>query len=214
MPSEAQPDRGNFLQRNLIIVLVFVLIAVIPLLWIFGNTTELTPDRSDIVMTSALCLGVATGAGFSVLIAIVKPASRYSTTVTAIAFFFVGLIMGTLMGMTLVGEAFQFIDFSGPNLRHGVEEFAIRRAYRTHGKGACSHIQLRDYFGDFCIDPREYKVVFGDTDDTRSSGYCLRAYTEQNDTAIRIMHSSSWAFRPGAIVRCPGPSGKSQTFTR
>jgi hypothetical protein len=194
------------MQRNLIIVLVFAMIAVIPLLWIFGNTTELSPDRSDVVMTSALCLGVATGAGFSVLIAIVEPASRSSTTVTAIAFFFVGLIMGTLMGMTLVGEAFQLIDFSGPNLRRGVEEFAIARAYRTHGKNACSNIQLRDYFGDFCINPPEYKAVFGDIDDTPSSGYCLRADTERNGTAIRIMHSSSWAFRPGAVVRCPDPS--------
>lgn len=206
MPSEVGPDQGGFMQRNLIIVLVFAPIAVIPLLWIFGNTTELSPDRSDVVMTSALCLGLATGVGFSVLIAIVKPASRSSTTVTAIAFFFVGLIMGTLMGMTLVGEAFQLIDFSGPHLRRGVEEFAIARAYRTHGKNGCSHIQLRDYFGDFCINPREYKVVFGDVDDTPSSGYCLRVNAERNGTAIRIMHSSSWAFRPGAVVSCPGPS--------
>lgn len=202
MPSEVEPDQGSFIQRNLIIVLVFALIAAIPLLWIFGNTTELLPDRSDVVMTSALCLGVATGAGFSVLIGIIKPASRSSTTITAIAFFFVGLIMGTLIGMTLMDEAFQLIDFSGPDLRRGVEEFAIARAYRTHGKNACSHIQLRDYFGDFCINPREYKGVFGDIDDTPSSGYCLHADTERNDTAIRIMHSSSWAFRPGAVVRC------------
>lgn len=205
MPSRVEIDRGSFIQRNLIIVLVFALIAVIPLLWISGNTTELYPDRSDVVVTSALCLGVAIGVGFSVLIAIVKPVSRSSTTVTAIAFFFVGLIMGTLMGMTLVGEAFELIDFSGPNLRRGVEDFAIARAYRTHGKNGCSHVQLRDYFGDFCINPQEYKVVFGDIDDARSSGYCLRADAERNGTAIRIMHSSSWAFRPGAVVRCPGP---------
>jgi len=204
--SKHEAVRGSFIQRSLIIVLVFAMIAVVPLMWIFGNTTELNPDHSNVVMTSALCLGVATGIGFSLLIAIVRPASRSSTTVTAVAFFFVGLIMGTLLGMTLVGEAFQLIDFSGPHLGRRVEDFAIARAYKTHGKNACGHIQLRDYFGDFCINPREYKVAFADVEDTTSSGYCLRADTERNGTAIRIMHSSSRAFRPGAVVRCPGPS--------
>jgi ribosomal protein S19 len=203
---EVSPDRDSFVHRNLVVVLLFAMIAVIPLLWIFGNTTELNPDRSGPVMTSALCLGLACAIGFSLLIAIVKPASRSSTTVTAIAFFFVGLVMGTLVGMTLVGEAFQLIDFSGPHVGRKVEDFAIARAYKTHGKNACSHIQLRDYFGDFCINPEEYKAIFADSEDMQSSGYCLRADTERNGTAIRIMHSSSSAFRPGAVVRCTGLS--------
>lgn len=180
------------------------MIATLPLLWLLGNYTQLNPDRSDVVMTITLFLGVATAVAFSLMIAIVKPESRSSTTVTAIAFFFVGLIMGTLMGMTLVGELFQLIDFSGPHVTRRVEDFAIARAYKTHGKNGCSHIQLRDYFGDFCINSREYKTIFADSEDTPSIGYCLRADTERNGTAIRIMHSSSWAFRPGAVVRCSG----------
>ena len=108
--------------------------------------------------------------------------------------------------MTFVGEAFQLIDFSGPNVGRKVEDFAIARAYKTHGKNGCSHIQLRDYFGDFCINRDEYKTIFADSEDTPSSGYCLRADTERNGTAIRIMHSSSWSFRPGAVVRCTRPS--------
>ncbi len=206
MVSKQESVSGSFIQRNLVIALVLAMIAVIPTLWIFGNATELNPDHSDVVMTSALFIGVATGVGFSVLIAIIKPASRSSTTVTAVAFFFVGLVMGTLLGMTLVGEAFQFIDFSGPHLGRRVEDFAVARAYKTHGKNACDHIQLRDYFGDFCINPREYEVIFADVEDTPSSGYCLRADTERNGTAIRIMHSSSKTFGPGAVVHCPSPS--------
>lgn len=199
---EAKPDRGSFMKRNLIVVLFFVMIANIPLHWIFGNTTELNPDRSDVIMTSAFCLGGVTAVAVSLLIVIVKPVSRSSTTVTAIAFFFVGLVMGTLMGMTLVGEAFQLIDFSGPHVARRVEGFAIARAYKTHGKSACDHIQLRDYFGDFCINSQDYKTIFADSEDTSSRGFCLRADTERNGTAIRIMHSSSRAFRPGAVVRC------------
>lgn len=206
MVSEEKPDQGSFMQRNLIAVLAFTMIAFVPLQWIFGNATELYPDRSDVVVTGALCFGIVTAFAFSLLIAIIKPASRSSTTVTAVSFFFVGLIFGTLTGMLLVDEAFQLIDFSGPHVTRRVEYFAIARAYKTHGKGACDHIQLHDYFGDFCINRREYKAIFSDSEDTPSNGYCLRADTERNGTAIRIMHSSSWAFRPGAVVRCPGLS--------
>ncbi len=206
MVSGAKSESGSFLQRNLVVVLIVVMFTGVPLHWVSGTTTQLYPDHSDAVVKGAIGFGIVTGLAFSLLIAIVKPVSRSSNRVTAIAFFFCGLIAGILAGMTLVEQAFQLIDFSGPQVVRKVEDFAIARAYRTHGKSACSHIQLRDYFGDFCIDPGEYKTVFADSENTASDGNCLRVDTERNGAAIRIMHSSGWAFRPGAVVRCPNPT--------
>lgn len=166
--ADDKAKRGSFLQRYLLVLLLCTMIASIPLQWIIGRTTELSPNRSDAVMASAFATGIVTGFVFALLVAFVKPASRSSTTVTAIGFFFCGAISGTLLGMALVDAAFQAIDFSGPNVTRKVEDLAIARAYKTHGKGSCDHVQLRDYFGDFCINRREYKALFGDTEDTQS----------------------------------------------
>lgn len=107
--------------------------------------------------------------------------------------------------MALIAKGYQIAEFSGPQVTRKMEDFAIARAYKTYGKGGCHHIQLRDYFGDFCINRKEYRTVFADAEDTQSSGYCLRAETERNGSAIRIMHSSNWPFRKGAVVRCGQP---------
>lgn len=201
-----EANRRSFLQRNLLIIILVMMLASIPLQSFLGRTTDLLPDRSDAVMMSAFVTGIVTGVAFALLVAFVKPASRSSTTVTATGFFFCGAMLGTSLGMALADAAFQAIDFSGRNVTRKLEDLAIARAYRTHGKGGCDHIQLRDYFGDFCINRREYKAIFGDREDTQPEGYCLRVDTERNGSAIRVMHSSTWAFRPGAVVRCANVS--------
>jgi hypothetical protein len=198
-------DKGGFIKRNLIILIFCAMLLSMPLMWILDGSTQLSPDHSDHVFVGAFVFGIVVAIIFSTIIAVVNPPSRYSLLLTTIILFFCIIFFGTLVGMAFISKGYQIADFSGPQVTRKIEDFAIERAYKTYGKGGCYHIQLRDYFGDFCINKREYRTVFSDAEDTQSSGYCLRADTERNGSAIRIMHSSSWPFRKGAVVRCGQP---------
>lgn len=198
-------DKGGFIRRNLIILIFCAMLSSMPLMWLLDGSTQLSPDHSDHIFVGAFVFGIVVAIILSTIIVVVNPPSRYSLLWTTIILFFCVIFFGTLVGMSLISKWYQIAEFSGPQVTRKIEDFAIARAYKTYGKGGCNHIQLRDYFGDFCINRQEYRTVFADAEDTQPSGYCLRAETERNGSAIRIMHSSSWPFRKGAVVRCVQP---------
>jgi hypothetical protein len=197
-----EDNKAGFIKRNITMMLFGVMISAMPLLWILDGSTQLSPNRSDHVVVGAFVFGIIVAIIFSTIIIAVNPLSRYSLLWTTIVLFICSLFIGTLIGMALISKAYQIADFSGPNVTRKIEDFPIARAYKTYGKGGCYHVQLRDYFGDFCINRHEYIKVFSDAEDMPSTGHCLRADTERNGNAIQIMHSSSRPFRKGAVVRC------------
>jgi len=200
--SGAGCGRREFWRRHLFIIPIACLFFTLFLILFFDNTTMVWPDHSVAIAKSGFATGIVLalvlgGAGF-----IVKPQSRYSWPVTMVGLAFCGLIAGTLTGMAMADHLFQLIDFSGPNVVRSTENFPIVRAYKTHGKGACDRVQIPGEDVSFCINRREYKEKFLDAEDVRTRGYCLRADTERNGEAVRILHSSSRAFRRGAVMAC------------
>lgn len=201
MSNKLRSEQKSFLRRNLLAILGILTIIPIPLQWYFGNTHVIYPNNSIIIASTGIFCGIIFAAIFSYLINAINPVILYSKTITIIIFSFCGFISGALTGMALADAALQHKYFSGPNLVRQIEEFAIKRAYETSGKRPCSHVQLRDYFGDFCIDPEEFRTYFAKDRDIRSETYCLRIETERNGTAVRVLGADK-VLRPGAVVRC------------
>jgi len=181
--------------------------------WI-DNSTELTPDHSDVIGWDFVFGGLAAVVAAFVLwrATVMWPVGNRVGFTLACSFL---SFLAVSMSLLPAGEIIEgWIDFpASKTVTYENVLVQISRAYQTHGKGRSwniqtspiwSNIDISQYDYDQMLHHRSPNDVGNDPDEITSRGYfCAQVTMQKAGEAIRIMHAGRSALPRGSIVVCP-----------
>lgn len=179
-------------------ILSYVFLAVVGVfvLHFTDNSSDMTPGHAGFILAAALVSAVA-----ATIVALVATVGRLGPK-AVIGSLVIGFLTGALV-FAVADQGVQLAEFPAGKTVQYTQYFPIERAYVSHGKGARYHVQLSHPFGDFTLSSDDYSALFGDSEDVRPSGLCLRAQVQRNGSAMRIMYPGGRPIPSGGVTRCP-----------
>jgi uncharacterized membrane protein YhaH (DUF805 family) len=179
-----------------VVAYMFLALAGILVLHFADSSSDETPGHSGFILVAAFVAAVA-----ATVVALAVTVKRVGPK-AVIGSLAMGLLTGLLVS-SVADRVIQLVEFSSGKTVQYTQYFLISRAYVSHGKGSSYHIQISDPFDDFALSRDDYGAIFGNSEEVRPSGLCLRAQVQRNGAAMRIMYPEGRTISSGGVVRCP-----------
>lgn len=203
LATAGQVEAKGSLQATAWIFSVFLAVTALGLLSRCADTTtEVAPDRTELILAISTWAGLAGGLAMLIAILWFTPSFRSSHWASTLVLTFVAALNCAFALGSVAEVTFQRTDFLHSPVLQSSALLPIRRAYIGSGRGWRYEVQLIGPFLTLDVGKREYVAAFGTAQDFRGSGWCLLAVVERSGQAMRIVHGRRWPFPAGRPVRC------------
>jgi hypothetical protein len=180
------------------------------------NTTQLEPAHNNVDAATFSVAGLAGIVFCGAAISLSKKWILWRRIGFALAFLFLGTLLGFMVTYRAASIVEGLIDFPPANTRSYATLLLISRAYQTHGKGESWDIQTMPIWSNLDITREDYNFMLahrrpGDDaqtpDEISSKGYfCAQVTVEQSGNALRVMNAGSHKLPKGTVIECPAPA--------